>query len=181
MKISDISGRVFGKLTAVSLSHTENNRAWWFCSCGCGKEKIVLGKHLRSGQVTSCGCGRGSEKKYEDYKARRAELKSLNPDKAAEYTRAYRKRHQEKVMVQNRNYSSLYRSKRRGLKSKPIWFDKEKVDFIYKKARLLSMEVDHIVPLLSDIVCGLHTWENLQLLEMKLNRSKSNKTWPDMP
>ena len=42
-------------------------------------------------------------------------------------------------------------------------------------------EVDHIVPLQSDIVCGLHVEYNVQVIPKEVNKMKSNKYWPDMP
>lgn len=73
--------------------------------------------------------------------------------------------------------------KRRATKMKavPAWFEKEKVRLVYKKAKELGMTVDHVVPLSSKIVCGLHCWYNLQLLDSKLNSGKKNYHWPDMP
>jgi len=35
--------------------------------------------------------------------------------------------------------------------------------------------VDHIVPLVSQLVCGL------QILDAKANIEKGNRSWPDMP
>ena len=39
----------------------------------------------------------------------------------------------------------------------------------------VSHEVDHIVPLVSPVVCGLHVPWNLRAIPMKENRAKKNK------
>lgn len=67
------------------------------------------------------------------------------------------------------------------LMATPVWFEKDLVMTVYEKAANMGFEVDHIVPLNSDIVCGLHCWDNLQLLEREINVSKNNRYWPDMP
>lgn len=41
--------------------------------------------------------------------------------------------------------------------------------------------VDHIVPLQSEIVCGLHVETNIRVIPAFDNQSKSNRHWPDMP
>lgn len=35
-------------------------------------------------------------------------------------------------------------------------------------------EVDHVIPLNNELVCGLHAWWNLQVIPMRANRSKHN-------
>lgn len=78
-------------------------------------------------------------------------------------------------------------SQRRSSKNRavPLWFEKELVDNIYTKAQELSntlncnIQVDHIIPLNSPTVCGLHCWTNLQLLEQSLNGSKGNNYQSD--
>lgn len=74
-------------------------------------------------------------------------------------------------------------ARRRALKvqATPVWADQEEMSFIYQEAAYHQLHVDHIVPLKSKLVCGLH-WEwNMQLLTMRENKSKGNRNWPDMP
>ncbi len=69
----------------------------------------------------------------------------------------------------------------------PKWADKKKMIAIYKESRRLSLEtgiqhhVDHIVPITSDIVCGLHCEANLQILTFSENVKKGNRHWENMP
>lgn len=92
--------------------------------------------------------------------------------------REYQRKHYREAPWKNNAKAAQRRAVK--LQATPVWADKEKIKEVYRQARKLSKEfgvefqVDHIVPLQSDIVCGLHCWENLQLLEASLNKSKSN-------
>lgn len=67
----------------------------------------------------------------------------------------------------------------------PDWADFKKIKLIYLEAWTLTIEtgekhvVDHIVPLQSPIVCGLHCEFNLRAITYDENDKKSNKHWPD--
>ena len=55
--VIDISGKIFGRLTAIQRTGRSKGRAsLWECKCSCGKIKIVLSNSLRSGRTKSCGC-----------------------------------------------------------------------------------------------------------------------------
>ena len=77
----------------------------------------------------------------------------------------------------------VYASKRRSflLGATPSWADKAKIESIYEEAAVLNKlnpeikyEVDHIIPLKNNLVCGLHTHDNLQILLATDNRAKKN-------
>lgn len=80
-------------------------------------------------------------------------------------------------------------AKRRASKKNatPAWANKAAIETIYEKAQRFmqltgeSYHVDHIVPLTSDLVCGLHWEGNLQILPGAENLAKHNRVWPDMP
>lgn len=56
MKIQDLAGRRFGRLTVVGRSGSIGKHPSWKCVCDCGGECTVRGDHLRSGATRSCGC-----------------------------------------------------------------------------------------------------------------------------
>lgn len=57
MKALNLKGQKFGRLTAQSPTTHLGKRAW-HCLCDCGREHVVLTKHLTNGSVLSCGCYR---------------------------------------------------------------------------------------------------------------------------
>ena len=54
----DITGKKFGALTVVKVTHYKSKKGEfkWECKCDCGLSKLVIGSKLRSGAVVSCGC-----------------------------------------------------------------------------------------------------------------------------
>lgn len=53
----DLVGRVFGRLTVISIGPRKSDNAiTWHCICNCGVEVTVRGASLRNGNTKSCGC-----------------------------------------------------------------------------------------------------------------------------
>lgn len=80
-------------------------------------------------------------------------------------------------------------ARRRALTTKatPKWANEFFISEAYHLAKLrtkatgVQWHVDHIVPLNSKLVCGLHVEHNLRVIPGKENIRKQNKFWPDMP
>jgi len=154
-----------------------------------------------------CYLGHGIKYKKENkekinaYKRKwRKENKDLNSeyDKKS-YYKNREKRIQKSINWRNNNREMFAKNrykaeiKRKRLVNDLAYYpeDKELLDFIIKEAlslrrmrkRLTGIDwhLDHIVPLNSKIVCGLHTECNLQMIPALENMRKSNLYWPDMP
>ena len=55
-KINDLTGRKFGRLTALEYVGRKNGRTLWRCICDCGNETTAGYSNLLNGITRSCGC-----------------------------------------------------------------------------------------------------------------------------
>lgn len=106
--------------------------------------------------------------------ARARVAKFNNSEKGAEYTARYRSKH--RTVIRERN------ARRRALEKRatPKWANLVAIADIYADAARRKLEVDHVVPLQSKRVCGLHCEANLRPLSKRVNRQKNNRYWPGM-
>lgn len=89
----------------------------------------------------------------------------------------------KKYYAKNKSYYIAKDAKRRAQKIQATTsWGQESVENFYKQAKVLEKlnpnvkyHVDHIVPLVSKKVCGLHNQFNLQILTETDNKSKGNK------
>ena len=108
----------------------------------------------------------------------------------------YRKENKEKTNAAVASWLSRNlgkHSERQGLRrankmmATPSWanrfFIKEIYDLAQRRTKCTGIEwhVDHIVPLKSNLVCGLHVEHNLRVIPGIENQKKQNRYWPDMP
>jgi hypothetical protein len=85
----------------------------------------------------------------------------------------------------NRPIVNAHAGKRRATRQRatPMWACQAAIATIYEKAARLTKttgiphEVDHIYPLISPSVCGLHVEANLQILTKTANAKKHNRLW----
>ena len=113
--------------------------------------------------------------------ARSARYRERFPDAGKEYYR--------KIMETNPGSINARLAKRRCQKKNAVvaWKNDFFIREIYQLSSLrtkltgINWHVDHIVPLQSDIVCGLHWEGNMQIIPAKHNSAKRNRYWPDMP
>ena len=116
--------------------------------------------------------------RIKDWKEKNSERHAENRRKSV---RIWVRRHPEKAAALR---IARGRAEKRAIVA---WADQEKIKIVYQLRNDLNRlgqdkwHVDHIVPLKSEIVCGLHNEFNIQVIRASDNNKKSNKFWPDMP
>lgn len=140
--------------------------------------------------------------------ARVANYRSRNPEAVLQSQSEYYERNKDAILAQNkirRDSSDTHKTagKRWADNNKPVvramnaarraklknasvsWADSIAIAAIYKEAAALTTStgvkhvVDHIIPLNSKLVCGLHCEANLQVITAEENGHKGNKLLPE--
>lgn len=57
-EFSDLTGRIFGRLTVIKRMENKKGELTWLCQCSCGNTSVVRAGHLKDGETISCGCFR---------------------------------------------------------------------------------------------------------------------------
>lgn len=163
-----------------------------------GLKKYYTGKMCKHGHLSERNtktrkcyeCDNIVSKLNYDYKSKKAydkKYRLINKENIARRNRIYQETHREAIRAYNKKWhksnpeSSVLRKMKRkfseGLAT-TLWYETDLIKQIYLKRDELSklwgiqLHVDHVVPLQGKNVCGLHCWDNLQLLEADLNLSK---------
>jgi hypothetical protein len=135
-------------------------------------------KQLHKEAVSSDG-KRYRQQNKEAVAFRQKQYVQKNKESIASRKKIWRQSNSDRVNATNSNRRALK------IRATPSWVDHEAIVGMYRLSALFNsagifMHVDHIVPLISDFVCGLHCEANLQLLPASDNISKGNRHWPDM-
>ncbi len=113
-------------------------------------------------------------------RARHAERMATDPAyKATKAANALRWQKNNPIKV----LANVVRRDAEKIQATPAWASQFAINEYYEIAAAMRMhgiecEVDHIVPLRSPRVCGLHVGVNLQVLSPYENKSKGNRHWP---
>jgi len=124
---------------------------------------------------------RWREKNKDAHYAMIAKWQRDNLDRRRLATKRYAAKNPAKIAVANRRYFGQRKV------SMPAWanefFMHEAYELAKLRTKLLGYKwtVDHIVPLRSPVVCGLHAHTNLRVIPLSANAAKGNRFWPDMP
>lgn len=131
--------------------------------------------------TTAASVRKSVAKRAAHYAAYRQAWAEANPQRVRARIKRYRNANPDKGRAQNARYCASR------INATPAWADPVLILAFYKQADALNKQhgkgahhVDHIVPLRSRWVCGLHTHHNLEVLSCADNCRKGNRKWPDM-
>ena len=131
----------------------------------------------------------------EKFLAAGAKWRSENREKSRIATRRWQANNPEKFKADHANWRRKNADKRAAkqmlrkatkMKATPKWSNDFFISEAYHLAALRTKylgfpwHVDHIVPLKSKLVCGLHSHTNIQVIPAIQNIRKHNRYWPGM-
>jgi len=138
--------------------------------------------------------GRAYRERHADAISERRKIQRLSQvELNSSRNKSWRVKNKEKIQAkvkENSGYHAALAAKRRATKlnATPAWLTEEQLLeikllylFVAERRKLtgLDLEVDHIVPLQGENVCGLHVPWNLQVLTASENASKGNRFNPE--
>lgn len=136
------------------------------------------------------------EKHPDKVKANKLKCRENNPERHKELVKAQNKRtwlknsdrykqKNKEWREANKEHIAAKNAERRAklIQATPL-YDSDFTTFVFTEAKKLAKlreaitgfdwHVDHIIPLKSNFVCGLHYWNNLQVIPAKINLEKGN-------
>jgi hypothetical protein len=141
------------------------------------RELFSKDKYTPDGLKHECkNCVRNNTTLKPEYAERWSEYNKIRYQENLEYNRKWRRDYYQR----NKDKYFANSAKRRAaqLQAIPLWADLNKIEEIYLN-KPKGYNVDHIIPLQGDCVCGLHVENNLQYLTESENKSKGNKLLPE--
>lgn len=180
-------------------SHLKNVELGTLCKWGHDHGGGMSWRKVTNGTCVTCERERVARwaKSHKGVESRR-KTKEKRKHVSAARMREYRKENSQKMRAYNRRYRldnrdwflSYYRSYNAARKAAliaatPKWSNFDEIKSVYARAHRTTVltgnkhVVDHIVPLVSKRVCGLHVPENLRVISEHDNCVKGNRWWPD--
>ena len=166
----------------------------------CGQCLLVsmFSKQKKGKYGVTSACRSCSKKRIEEWRQKNIDrfkevqkaYAAANKEKSAACRKEWTEKNRDQIRSKakewtknNRHIKIASTAKRRAalLNAIPPWADLNAIKLFYKWARDatrdtgIKWQVDHIYPLQSPVVCGLHVWENLQILTEESNKRKGNR------
>lgn len=169
-------------------------------ACSCCKQVLPFSAFYKAAKAKTGYANRCKACDLEYQRARKTEKAEANTRWRVKHGAAYNENKRQQTKARREAYLqskiatdlSVWRKQQaaRALqkaKATPAWVDREhheRIRNVYAVTQMLQeatamvYHVDHIVPLVSDVVCGLHVWWNLQPMPEATNVLKNNNFDP---
>lgn len=171
-----------GEVKSLEEFHKRSSRPGKYASaCRTCHSKLTSAWDKRHREVGKIRCKQWYHANKETQLPKLREKRREFPEASRKAAKDWYYQNKDKAMARNKRYEAAK------LQAVPGWANDAAIALFYEESQFateffgIPFHVDHIVPLRSKIVCGLH-WElNLRVIKGEDNLSKSNKYWPDMP